>query len=115
MGDTDEPGYRHVVVRPRPGSGFSYATASLITPYGRAGSGWRLDGDHMSVTAIIPANAHGTVYLPGARLEDVREGSVPVSSAAGVARAEQVGDMVRVEVGSGVVRVRVPQPAVGSP
>src|SRR5213075_2075471 len=56
-GDTDEPGYRHVVVRPRPGGGFTYARASLQTPYGLAGSGWRLDGDRMNVTATVPANA----------------------------------------------------------
>ncbi len=99
--DPDEPGYRHVVIRPRPGGGFSYVTASLVTPYGPAASGWRMDGDQMRVTATIPPNAHGTVYLPSARLADVREGGAAVGSAAGVRSAEQVGDVVRLEVRSG--------------
>jgi hypothetical protein len=34
----------------------------------------RVEGNQLSVTARVPANTHATVYLPGARLEQVREG-----------------------------------------
>ncbi|HEY8831782.1 MAG TPA: glycoside hydrolase family 78 protein, partial [Gemmatimonadaceae bacterium] len=71
-GDPAQPGYKHIVVRPQPGGKFTYATATLLTPYGEAASGWKIDGDHLRVTAHVPANTRATVHLPGGRLEQVR-------------------------------------------
>jgi len=99
--DPAQPGYKHIIVRPQPDGGFTYATATLMTPHGEAASGWKLDGDHLRVTVRVPANARATVNLPGAQLQDVREGNSPLASTAGVTRSTQVGDTVVVEVGSG--------------
>jgi alpha-L-rhamnosidase len=99
--DPAEPGYRHVIVRPRPGPGFNFAKATLMTPYGVAASGWRIENGRTTVTVRVPPNARGTVVLPGARLESVREGATAVQAAAGVTSARQQGDDVTVEVGSG--------------
>jgi alpha-L-rhamnosidase len=99
--DPSEPGYKHIIVRPQPGGGFTYASATLMTPYGEAASGWKIDGNRIRVTVRVPANAHATVYLPGAKLADVREGSSPLGSTAGVGQSTQVGDTVVVEAGSG--------------
>jgi len=99
--DASEPGYKHIVVRPRPGGGLTYAKATLVTPYGEAGGGWRLEGDRLVVTAIVPPNTRGTVHLPGARVEQVREGGAGLAAASGVRRTTQSGDTVVVEVGSG--------------
>ena len=99
--DPSEPGYKHIIVRPRPGGGLTYAKATLVTPYGDAAAGWRLDGDRLTVTAIVPPNTRATVYLPGARLEQVREGNAALPTASGVTRSTQTGDVVVVEAGSG--------------
>jgi len=99
--DPAEPGYRHVIVRPRPGPGFNFAKATLMTPYGVASSGWRIENGRLTVTVRVPPNAHATVVLPGARLESVREGTTAVQTAAGVRSARQQGDDVTVEMGSG--------------
>ena len=99
--DPAEPGYKHIIVRPQPGGGFTYASAILMTPYGEAASGWKFDGNRFRVTVRIPANTHATVYLPGAKLEAVREGSSPLGSTAGVRQSTQAGDTVVVEAGSG--------------
>ena len=53
------------------------------------------------MTVRVPANTRATVNLPGAQLQDVREGSSPLASTVGVTRSTQVGDTVVVEVGSG--------------
>lgn len=100
-GDPAQPGYKHIIVRPQPGGGLTYATASLATPYGVAASGWRVDRGRLRVTVRVPANTRATVYLPGARLEHVREGGSALTSTPGVTRATQSGDTVVVEVGSG--------------
>jgi alpha-L-rhamnosidase len=112
--DPAEPGYRHIVVRPQPGGGLTYATATLVTPYGPAASGWRLDGDRMSVTARVPANTRATVHLPGAELAEVREGRSALTSALGVTRAVQSGDTVLVEVGSGTYEFTYDAPALAA-
>lgn len=99
--DPSQPGYKHIVVRPQPGGALTYAKATLVTPYGEAGSGWKLDGDRLVVTAIVPPNTRATVHLPGARLEQVREGSSTLAATSGVTRSTQAGETVMVEVGSG--------------
>jgi alpha-L-rhamnosidase len=99
--DPDQPGYKHILVEPHPGGGLTYAKATLITPYGEASSGWRLEGNTLLITAQVPPNTYATVRLPRANLSDVRESGVSVSSARGVHRAAQAQDDVLVEIGSG--------------
>ncbi len=106
--DPAEPGYRHVLIHPHPGGGLTRARAELETGYGMAVSGWQRDGDRMVVTAVVPPNAHATIRLPGARLDQVMEGSSPVASAVGVRGARQDGADVVVESGSGRYQFRYP-------
>jgi len=112
--DPAQPGYKHIIVRPQPGGSFTYATATLVTPYGEATSGWKIDGDRLRVTVRVPPNARATVNLPGAHLQDVREGSSPLASTAGVTRSTQVGDTVVVEVGSGNYEFAYQAPALSA-
>ena len=113
-GDPAEPGYRHLVVRPVPGGGLTYARAALRTPYGEAASGWRLEGDGLRVTARVPPNTRATIHLPAARLALVREGGSALTEALGVTRATQVGDTVVVEAGSGSYEFAYPAPALAA-
>jgi alpha-L-rhamnosidase len=55
----------------------------------------------MQITVRVPANSRATVYLPGAKLNEVREGKSQVAKAGGVTRSAQTGDDVVVEIGSG--------------
>ena len=72
-----------------------------MTPYGEAASGWRLDGDRLVVTAIVPPNTRARCISRARVLEQVREGGAGLASAPGVRRATRAGDTVMVEVGSG--------------
>jgi alpha-L-rhamnosidase len=112
--DPSQPGYKHIIVRPQPGGGLTYATATLMTPYGEAASGWKIDGDRLRVTVRVPPNARATVNLPGALLQDVREGSSPLASTPGVTRSAQVGDTAVVEVGSGNYEFAYQAPALSA-
>ena len=73
-----------------------------------------LDGDRLHVTARVPANTHGTVYLPGAQLGQVREGGSPLAQTLGVRRTIQAGDSVVVEVGSGSYEFAYDAPALAA-
>jgi alpha-L-rhamnosidase len=101
-------------VRPQPGGGFTHAMARLLTPYGEAASGWKLEGDGLRVTVRVPANSRATVHLPGARLEQVREGSTALGATPGIRRATQSGDTVLVEVGSGIYEFAYEAPALAA-
>lgn len=112
--DPTQPGYKHIVIRPQPGGALTYAKATLVTPYGDAASGWKLEGDRLTVTATVPPNTRATVYLPGARLDEVREGSSPMESALGVKQSKQSGDSVVAELGSGSYTFSYEAPALAA-
>jgi alpha-L-rhamnosidase len=59
------PGFRRILIRPRPGGGLSFARAVYESMHGRIVSDWRIDerGEfHLRVS--IPANTTATVRLP---------------------------------------------------
>lgn len=67
-----EPGYRRLLVRPRPGGGLSWARAEHDTPHGRAETGWRIAGGTLVVDLLVPPHATALVDLPG--MDDLEVG-----------------------------------------
>ncbi|MFC9325647.1 family 78 glycoside hydrolase catalytic domain [Kitasatospora sp. NPDC057015] len=62
-----EPGYRALVIRPRPGGGITWARAAHRTPYGRVEVHWRQEDDgHLVVEVRIPPATTAILDLPGA-------------------------------------------------
>jgi len=112
--DPAQPAYRHMLVQPQPGGGFTHASAVLQTPYGEAASGWKLVGDELHASVRVPANARATVRLPEAMLAGVTEGGRAVTSASGVTRATQDGAAVVVEIGSGDYAFAYAAPALAA-
>ncbi|GAA3828813.1 glycoside hydrolase family 78 protein [Sphaerisporangium flaviroseum] len=59
-----EPGYRRLLVRPRPGGGLTRARAAHVTPYGRAEVSWERDGEQLTLVVVVPPNTTAAVHLP---------------------------------------------------
>jgi alpha-L-rhamnosidase len=78
--DTDGPGYRQVIVRPRPG-GITSAKASYESINGTIVSDWRLRDGTFTLNVTIPANTTATVYVPAGSAETVTEGGRPATRA----------------------------------
>ncbi|MGY1604176.1 glycoside hydrolase family 78 protein [Geodermatophilus sp. SYSU D00815] len=70
----EEPGYRRILVRPRPGAGLTSARARHETPYGPAEVSWELTGVDLAVRVEVPTGATATVDLPGREPELVGPG-----------------------------------------
>ncbi|MEU6719090.1 glycoside hydrolase family 78 protein [Nonomuraea sp. NPDC046802] len=70
------PGYRKLLVRPRPGGGLSRAGAAHVTPYGRAEVRWERRGGSLELRVLVPQGATADVYLPS-------EPDVPVQAGPG--------------------------------
>jgi alpha-L-rhamnosidase len=73
--DPEEPGYKHIIIRPQPGGGLTWARAELATRYGKAACSWKLEGGQLAVKAVVPPNTWATVILPGAKPRKVAAGT----------------------------------------
>ena len=99
--DPEAPGYKHILIQPQPGDGFTSVTAYHTTMYGKVSSAWESENASFQLTVEVPPNTRATVRLPRAQLADVMESGHPISHADGIRAARQDGGAVVVEVGSG--------------
>jgi alpha-L-rhamnosidase len=95
--DPAAPGYKHIIIQPRPGGGFTSVKASHTTMYGKVSSAWTLVDGKFSLDVEIPANTRATIRLPKAQLAGITKEE-------GITALRQEGDAVVVEAGSGQYR-----------
>jgi alpha-L-rhamnosidase len=62
--DSENPGYRHVLFRPRPGGSITFAEASLITRRGLVSIKWRIKDDRLLLWLQVPPDTRATLSLP---------------------------------------------------
>ena len=99
--DEAAPGYKHILIQPQPGGGFTSVKATHNTMYGTVSSGWTLSNDKFELVVEIPANTRATVRLPRTQLANVMEGGQALTNRPGISSARQEGESVAVETGSG--------------
>lgn len=101
--DTDEtgPGYKHTIIKPQPGGGFTSASASLQTYYGTVRSNWKTEADKLALTVEVPANTTATIYVPAKNAESVQEGGRSLVAAGVTVSGNEPGYVV-MKIGSGV-------------
>ena len=102
--DPETPAYKHILIQPQPGGGFTRVKASHQTMYGKVSSAWTLQDGSFKLALEIPTNTQATVRLPGANLGQVKEGGKALSEGDGIQGSRQDGDSVVVEIGSGQYR-----------
>ena len=73
--DPSEPGYRRFSVRPLVGGGLTSARAEIRTPYGVAGSAWKLENSVFSLSVTVPLGCVCDVCLPSGKRETVLSGT----------------------------------------
>ncbi len=64
--DPDAPGYRHVVLAPRPVAGIDQVSASVATALGPVAVDWATDGGMFTATYRLPFGMTGTLVPPAA-------------------------------------------------
>ena len=62
--DPEEPGYRHIFFRPRPGGSITWAEAGLETRHGKTSIKWELQGDSLELMTVVPAGCKATLLPP---------------------------------------------------
>jgi len=98
--DPAAPGYKHVLIEPRPGGELTYVKASHQSPYGRMSAEWRNVGEHIELDIEIPANTSATVRL-NAEVREVTESGQELGRLTGLIASKQEGTAAVLELGSG--------------
>ena len=62
--DAERPGYRLIVVAPRPSTAIPWARASVETRLGAASVDWRLNGTDLELDLVVPYGADAVLDLP---------------------------------------------------
>jgi alpha-L-rhamnosidase len=97
----DGVGYKHSRIKPHIGGGFTHVSASLNTYYGKLSSGWKTDGDKLTLDIEIPPNTTATVYIPADNAAQLMEGGKALAAVKEIKVTGQEDGYVVMEVGSG--------------
>ena len=62
--DPQEPGYKHIIFKPRPGGTLTWAEARLKTPHGEAAIRWELKDGALKLALTVPAGCRATLSKP---------------------------------------------------
>lgn len=67
--DPTEPGFRHIIIQPRPGGRLTHVKAAYKSLYGTIHVGWELiDQGELRLEIEVPANTTATVHVPGSNV-----------------------------------------------
>ena len=62
--DVENPGFKHIIMKPTLIEGLSFVKASHKSPYGMIRSEWRIEGKDFEWELSIPVNTTATLFLP---------------------------------------------------
>ena len=103
----DGVGYKHIKIQPHIGGGFTNASASLQTYYGKVSSGWKVENDKIIMDVEIPANTTATVFVPASNASAITENGKALSSVDGVKVSGTEQGYVVLQIGSGIYHFTV--------
>lgn len=99
--DDEQPGYKHIVIHPRPGGGLTWARGEYDSIRGPIVCAWKVKDCECEVDVAIPANTTATVYVPTQDIANVTESGKPIREADGVKYLRMDRDAAVFEIGSG--------------
>lgn len=62
--DEQEPGYKHIIIKPVPDKRLGYVRAEVETMYGKVVSAWKYESDEIKYSVEIPAGAYADFIFP---------------------------------------------------
>jgi alpha-L-rhamnosidase len=98
----DGPGYKHSLIKPMPGGGFTQVKAELVTYYGNLSNSWKKDKDRLTMDVEVPFNTVSTISVPAAEAGDITEGGKPLALVEGIRVTGVENGYVILRVGSGI-------------
>jgi alpha-L-rhamnosidase len=96
--DPEHPGFKHIILHPRPVGDLTFVQSSHRSLYGPIVSDWKIEGGAFVEKVAVPPNTTATIYLPANDAAAVTEGNKAAGRAEGVR-------FLRMEAGSAVYSV----------
>ena len=62
--DPEQPGFKHIILRPNFPQGLERFEATHLSPYGEIRSQWERQGKHITYRVTVPPNSTATFYPP---------------------------------------------------
>ena len=106
--DPEKPGFKHIILRPRPVGDLKWARASLDSVYGKIESDWKLINGQIHWRVAVPPNTTATAYIPTTSPGLVRESGKPLDQFLDVRLVESKDGSLVVGLGSGTYEFRAP-------
>jgi len=93
--DPAQPGFKHIILHPRPVEDLRFVKAWHKCLYGAIRSSWKRGAGQFSLDVTIPLNTTATIYIPAKDAARVLEGGQPANKSKGLR-------FLRVEEGNAV-------------
>ena len=77
--DPEQPGFKHILIQPKPGGDLTHAEATFDSIHGKIVSKWKVEGGRFTLDVTIPPNTTATVELPTTNAASVKEGGEAVA------------------------------------
>ena len=106
MPDPVRPGFKHIIMKPRPVGDLKFLKATHRSPYGLIVSHWKRVGDTFDWQVSVPPNTTATVHVPAKDAIGVTESGQPADQAEGVKFLKMENGGAVYEVGAGTYRFR---------
>jgi hypothetical protein len=106
--DESHPGWKHFVIRPRPGGGVTWANGRYDSIRGLITSSWKIEKGQLVFAVTIPVNTTATVYVPAGGAAEVFERGKPASLVPSVKFLRMDESHAVFEIGSGTYKLGVP-------
>jgi len=103
-------GFQPFELRPEPDptGGMTWAKGHYDSAWGRIESGWSLTKEGLTYTATVPANTTARLFLPSARVQEIREGGRPIQGRPGIRFLGMQDGKATFELMSGTYRFDLP-------
>ncbi|MEO7991101.1 MAG: glycoside hydrolase family 78 protein [Chryseolinea sp.] len=95
------PGYKEILIAPKPGGELTNASAELKTNYGLVKSSWRIENGVFKLSISIPANTTATLVFPQSGQSTITEHGVDVGKLKAITSSTKDGNNLKVAIGSG--------------
>ncbi|MDG1897944.1 MAG: family 78 glycoside hydrolase catalytic domain, partial [Fuerstiella sp.] len=99
--DPVHPGFKHIILRPRPMDDLTWTRASHVGVYGKIESDWKISDGQLRWRIVVPPNSTATAYVPSISPNQVRESGKRISESQGATLVELQQDTAIVKLGSG--------------
>jgi len=102
--DPEQPGFKHIIMRPQPVGDLTWVKASHHSPHGLITSEWRKIDGKLHWQVLIPPNTTATIFFPADTPPDVTAEGKPAAGTEEVEFVKAEGGRIVFHTGSGRYR-----------